>query len=73
MNTANRTDAIFHRSFDGCVELLRWSAAKLDPYWPGGCDYVKINVILFCILLPVILASSLALNLILLWVVLGRR
>jgi hypothetical protein len=26
-------------------------------------DYVKINVILFCVLLPIILLASLALNL----------
>ena len=35
----------------------------LDPVWPGGMDYVKINVILFCILLPMILIAPLGLNL----------
>jgi hypothetical protein len=30
---------------------------------PGGMNYVKINVILFCIILPVVLLASLALNL----------
>ena len=39
------------RVFRGCVDLLETSAAFLDPYWPGGMDYIKINVILFCILL----------------------
>jgi hypothetical protein len=38
-------------------------ARKLDPVWPGGMDYVKLNVILFCLVLPLILAASLALNL----------
>ena len=60
-----KTD-IWHRSFDLCVGLLEWGAAKLDPVWPGGMDYVKINVILFCILLPAVLLASLGLNLFLL-------
>lgn len=50
-----------------CVDLLQRGAAALDPVWPGGMDYTKINVILFCILLPAILAGSLALNAYLLW------
>jgi len=49
-----------------CVTLLEWAAAALNPVWPGGMDYVKINVILFCILLPVILVGSLVLNIVLL-------
>ena len=56
---------IWHRVFDGCVLLLQFAAEKLDPYWPGGMDYVKINVILFCIVLPVVLGLSLALNVVL--------
>ena len=48
--------------FDGCVHLLQESASKLDPYWPGGMDYVKINVIAFCIVTPVVLVGSLGLN-----------
>jgi hypothetical protein len=53
---------IWHRSFDGCVVLLQTAAEKLDPYVPGGMDYVKINVILFCIVLPIVLGVSVALN-----------
>ncbi len=60
MNAANTS--IWHRVFDGCVLLLQLAAEKLDPYWPGGMDYVKINVILFCIVLPVILGISVAMN-----------
>ena len=52
--------------FDLCVALLVWAAKKLDPIWPGGMDYIKINVLLFCILLPIILVGSLALNIYLL-------
>ena len=55
-------------TFDACVLLLAWLALTLDPVVPGGMDYVKINVILFCILLPIILVGSLALNVyLLLW------
>ena len=50
-----------------CVSFLERSAAALNPVWPGGMDYVKINVILFCVLLPIILVGSLALNAYLLW------
>jgi hypothetical protein len=49
-------------TFQICVNLLEWGAKVLDPIWPGGMDYVKINVIIFCILLPVILAVSIGLN-----------
>ena len=42
-------------------------ANALDPIWPGGMDSVKINVLLFCVLLPIILVGSLALNAYLLW------
>ena len=53
--------------FCACVTLLERAAAILNPVWPGGMDYVKINVILFCILLPIVLVGSLALNAYLLW------
>ena len=52
-----------HTLFNLCANSLDWTARKLDPWWPGGMDYVKINVILFCIVLPVVLAVSLGLNL----------
>ena len=50
-----------------CVTVLERAAAILNPVWPGGMDYVKINVLLFCVLLPIILVGSLALNAYLLW------
>ncbi len=53
----------WHTVFNLCANFLHWLASKLDPVWPGGMDYVKINVILFCIILPIILVASLALNL----------
>lgn len=49
--------------FDLCAVSLHWAAQRLDPVWPGGMDYIKINVILFCIILPIILAASLGFNL----------
>jgi hypothetical protein len=53
----------WHDAFDLCANSLAWLAGKLDPIWPGGMDYVKINVIGFCFILPLILAASLGLNL----------
>lgn len=53
----------WHTAFNLCANSLHWLAGKLDPVWPGGMDYVKVNVILFCVLLPIILLASLALNL----------
>lgn len=55
--------SLWHSSFDLCADLLHLTAKKLNPVWPGGMDYVKINVILFCIVLPLVLAASLGLNL----------
>jgi len=58
-----RTDhCLWHNIFDACVISLEEAARKLDPYWPGGMDYCKINVILFCIILPIVLGLSLVLN-----------
>jgi hypothetical protein len=59
----DKDNGIWHTVFNLCANFLHWLASKLDPVWPGGMDYVKINVILFCIILPIILAASLALNL----------
>jgi hypothetical protein len=53
----------WHAVFNLCANVLHWLARKLDPVIPGRMDYVKINVILFCIVLPLVLAASLALNL----------
>jgi len=51
-------------AFDACVLFLAWLVVTLDPVVPGGMSYIKINVILFCILLPVVLVGSLGLNII---------
>lgn len=59
-------DGVCKRVFDLCVLFLVLLANALDPIWPGGMDYVKINVILFGIILPVILVGSLTLNIVLL-------
>lgn len=67
-----QNDSIWQRVFDGCVDLLQYTAGKLDPYWPGGMDYVKINVILFCIVLPIILGLSVALNIVLILAMKGK-
>ena len=53
----------WHTLFNACANFMQWLARKLDPIWPGGMDYVKINVIVFCIILPLALLASLALNL----------
>jgi hypothetical protein len=59
----DKGNGIWHAVFNLCANFLHWLAGKLDPVWPGGMDYVKINVIIFCIILPIVLAASLALNL----------
>lgn len=48
---------LFDRAFYGCVRLLNVMADAIDPWVPGGMNYVKINVILFCVLLPLVLAG----------------
>jgi hypothetical protein len=57
---------MFHFLFDLCANSLHWMAKKMNPWFPGGMDYVKINVILFCIILPPVLIGSLGLNVLLL-------
>lgn len=59
----DKDNGICHAVFNLCANFLQWLASKLDPVIPGGMDYVKINVIIFCIILPLILIASLALNL----------
>ena len=56
----------YSQAFSLCVDALEFTAKVLDPIWPGGMNYTKINVILFCIVLPLILVGSLALNVVLL-------
>lgn len=58
-----RNPDLWHTTFDLCADFLHWLASKLDPIWPGGMDYVKLNVLVFVVLLPIILSASLALNL----------
>lgn len=57
----------WHAMFNLCANSLQSLAKKLDPYTPGGMDYVKINVILFCIVLPILFLASLVLNLLFLF------
>ena len=59
----DKENGVWHEVFNLCANFLHTAAKSLDPIWPGGMDYVKINVILFCIILPIILLASLALNL----------
>lgn len=56
------THTAYNKTFNTCVKALDATAKLLDPLIPGGMDYVKINVIGFCILLPAILIASLGLN-----------
>lgn len=56
-------NGVMHNAFNKCANALDWAARKLNPVVPGGMDYVKLNVILFCIVLPVVLLSSIGLNL----------
>jgi hypothetical protein len=60
---SSKDNNLWHTAFDLCANSLHCLAGRLDPFWPGGMDYVKINVILFCIILPIVLVASLALNL----------
>jgi len=57
---------MWHNAFNRCANLLERIAKWLDPYWPGGMDYVKINVILFCYVTPAVILASLGLNAVLL-------
>ena len=57
---------IYRKPFELCVNALLIAADKLDPYWPGGMDYKKINVLVFCVAGPTVFLASLALNLYLL-------
>ena len=59
----DKENGLWHTVFNLCANSLHAAAKALDPVWPGGMDYVKINVILFCIVLPIILIASLGLNL----------
>lgn len=58
----DKDNGVWHTVFNLCANSLHWLARKLDPVWPGGMDYVKINVILFGIILPIVLVVSLGLN-----------
>lgn len=59
----DQENGVWHAAFNRCANFLQAAAKALDPIWPGGMDYVKINVILFCIVLPILFIASLALNL----------
>ncbi len=55
----------YTKAFSLCVDALEFTAKVLDPIWPGGMNYTKINVLLFCIAGPAIFAASVGLNVIL--------
>ena len=57
----------YRKPFELCVDALLIAADKLDPVWPGGMDYKKINVLIFCVAGPVIFAGSVGLNIALAW------
>jgi hypothetical protein len=48
----DQDSGIWHTLFNACANSLHWMAKRRDPYWPGGMDYGKLNVILFCLILP---------------------
>ena len=52
---------MIHFIFEACVAALDWMANKMNPWFPGGMDYAKINVILL-ILGVVALTGSIGLN-----------
>ena len=55
----------YRKPFELCVDALMIAADKLDPIWPGGMDYKKINVLIFCVAGPAIFAASVGLNVVL--------
>ena len=55
----------YRELFEFCVQALLVAAEKLDPFWPGGMDYKKINVLIFCVVGPALFAASVALNVVL--------
>ena len=55
----------YSEAFGLCVDALEFAAKKLDPIWPGGMDYRKINILIFCVAGPLVLGGSVALNVVL--------
>jgi len=55
----------YRKPFDLCVDALEFTATKLNPYFPGGLDYRKINVLIFCVAGPLVLGASVGLNVVL--------
>lgn len=55
----------YRNAFEACVMGLQFAAQKIDPYFPGGMDYKKINVLIFCVAGPLVFAGSVALNVVL--------
>jgi len=55
----------YSHAFGLCVDALEFAANRLNPIWPGGLNYTKINVLLFCIVGPAIFAGSIVLNVVL--------
>ena len=55
----------YTKVFGLCVDALEFAANRLNPIWPGGLNYTKINVLLFCVVGPILFASSVGLNVVL--------
>ncbi|MEI8285546.1 MAG: hypothetical protein WCG52_11230 [bacterium] len=55
----------YRKPFELCVDALLIAAEKPDPIWPGGMDYKKLNIIIFCIAGPIVFAGSVGLNIVL--------
>jgi hypothetical protein len=58
----DKGNGMWHSLFNLCANSLQWTAQKLNRVTPGGMDYVKINVLIFCIIVPAVLLASLGLN-----------
>jgi len=56
---------VVHFEVTGEIDALEFAATKLDSYWPGGMDYRKINILIFCVAGPLVLGGSVALNVVL--------
>ena len=58
----NQDQDHWHTAFDLCSNSLYRMAIWLKPIWPTA-DYIRINVLIFCVLLPIVLFGSIGLNL----------
>jgi hypothetical protein len=46
---------MYHKIFCACVDVLEKTAAKINRWLPSTkMDYTKINVLIFCVIWPII-------------------